>query len=70
MVSPCYIRDVAIKGIMESSLIPVSTFSSVTAARYFLSGEIDLPVALLFVLGGMIGDFMGQRYHQRCLKTH
>ena len=44
-----------------TSLLPVSTFSSGTAARYSLSGEIDLPVTILFVLGGMIGGLYGTR---------
>jgi uncharacterized membrane protein YfcA len=44
-----------------TSLLPVSTFSSVTAARYSLSGEINLPVAILFVLGGMIGGLYGTK---------
>lgn len=44
-----------------TSLLPVSTFSSVTAARYSLSGEINLPVTILFVLGGMIGGLYGTR---------
>ena len=35
--------------------------STVTAARYSLSGEINLPVAVLFVLGGMIGGLYGTK---------
>lgn len=44
-----------------TSLLSVSTFGSVTAARYSLNGEINLPVAILFVLGGMIGGLYGTK---------
>ena len=51
-----------------TSLLPVSTFSSVTAARYSLSGEINLPVAILFVLGGMIGGLYGTKLSSKVPK--
>jgi hypothetical protein len=51
-----------------TSLLPVSTFSSVTAARYSLSGEINLPVAILFVLGGMIGGLYGTKISSKVPK--
>jgi uncharacterized protein len=38
------------------ALIFIGTFGSITAATYSLSGEINWPVAILFVLGGIIGD--------------
>jgi hypothetical protein len=51
-----------------TSLLPVSTFSSVTAARYSLNGEINLPVAILFVLGGMIGGLYGTKISSKVPK--
>lgn len=44
-----------------TSLLPVSAFGSLTAARYSLSGEINWPIAILFVLGGVIGGLYGTR---------
>jgi uncharacterized membrane protein YfcA len=52
------------------ALIFIGTFGSITAATYSLSGEINWPVAILFVLGGIIGGCMGQKYHQKYPKIY
>ncbi|WP_420544557.1 sulfite exporter TauE/SafE family protein [Nitrosopumilus sp.] len=42
-----------------TSLVSVSSFGFVTAGRYFLEGNIDLVIAILFVIGGIIGSYVG-----------
>lgn len=42
-----------------SSLLAVGTFGLATALNYSLSGFIDWPIAALFVLGGILGGFVG-----------
>ena len=42
-----------------TSLVSVSSFGFVTAGRYFLECNIDLVIAMLFVIGGIIGSYVG-----------
>ena len=42
-----------------TSLVAVSAFSAATAASYALSGLIDWPLAVLFVIGGVAGGVAG-----------
>ena len=56
-----------------SSLVSVAAFGATTAVSYAVSHLVDWPVALLFVLGGAGGGFLGVRLastlalHQRAL---
>lgn len=42
-----------------TSLLAVATFGFATAARYGLAGKLDLPVAGLFIAGGIAGGVLG-----------
>ncbi|AJM92006.1 sulfite exporter TauE/SafE family protein [Nitrosopumilus piranensis] len=42
-----------------TSMIPVSSFGLVTAGRYFVDGNVDFVIAMLFVMGGIIGTRIG-----------
>ena len=42
-----------------SSLVSVSAFGLTTSINYALSGLVDWPMALVFVLGGLIGGYFG-----------
>ncbi|MCH4091981.1 sulfite exporter TauE/SafE family protein [Acetobacter sp.] len=44
-----------------TSLVAVAAFGASTAVSYMLSGLIDWNLALLFILGGIIGSFGGMR---------
>lgn len=48
-----------------SSLFSVSAFGLTTAANYALSGLVDWPVAVKFVVGGAIGGLLGIRLATR-----
>ena len=48
-----------------TSLIPVSSFGITTATRYLIAGQIDLIIAVLLVMGGMIGGFLGTKTSQK-----
>ena len=42
-----------------SSLVSVSLFGAATSANYALAGQVDWPVAGLFILGGLVGGALG-----------
>lgn len=42
-----------------TSMIPVSSFGLVTAGRYFVDGNVNFVIAMLFVVGGIIGTRIG-----------
>ena len=44
-----------------SSLFSVGTFGLTTAVNYALSGLIDWTIAILFIVGGVVGGFLGTR---------
>jgi uncharacterized membrane protein YfcA len=48
-----------------SSLVSVTAFGATTALSYAISGLVDWPVAILFILGGAIGGFFGARLARR-----
>ena len=48
-----------------SALVSVGTFGMTTAVNYSLSGLVDWPVALLFILGGIGGGWIGARLAKR-----
>lgn len=42
-----------------TSMVPVSSFGLVTAGRYFLDGNVNFLISILFVIGGVIGGSVG-----------
>jgi uncharacterized membrane protein YfcA len=44
-----------------SSLVAITAFGAATAASYAFSGLVDWRIAALFVAGGCVGGFVGQR---------
>ena len=44
-----------------TSLVSVSAFGLTTAGSYFVAGHVDVLVAVLFVIGGVIGGLFGVR---------
>ena len=44
-----------------TSLVAVTAFGLTTAANYAFSGYVDWPLAIVFVVGGIIGSFAGER---------
>ncbi len=44
-----------------TSLVAVTAFGLTTAANYALSGLVDWPLAIVFILGGFLGSFFGMR---------
>lgn len=62
-----------ISGITDAvgiSLLPVSAFVFLTAARHSLSGEINLFISLLFIAVGMLGGLCGTRISFKVLKKN
>ncbi|MGC8631445.1 MAG: sulfite exporter TauE/SafE family protein [Thermoprotei archaeon] len=51
-----------------TSLIAVGTFGVTTAARYALSGEVNVVVAVLYVVGGIVGGWGGAKLAGRMPK--
>ena len=54
-----YSGGLGIVDAIGTSLISVSSFGLTTASSYFVAGNVDLPIALLFVSGGVIGGLAG-----------
>jgi uncharacterized protein len=48
-----------------SSLVAVGMFGSTTAVNYAVSGLVDWPIALLFIVGGTGGGWAGARLAKR-----
>ncbi len=44
-----------------TSLVSVSAFGLTTATNYFVAGNVDVLVAILFVVGGVMGGIFGVR---------
>ena len=51
-----------------TSLMAVGTFGVVTAARYAISGNLNLIISGLFIVGGIFGGWLGARYASRVPK--
>jgi uncharacterized membrane protein YfcA len=51
-----YTGGLAISSAIGTSLIPVSTFGFMTAARYSIEGLVNVPVALTLIVGGISGS--------------
>jgi uncharacterized membrane protein YfcA len=48
-----------------SSLVSVAAFGAATSVNYALSGSVDWPLALVFVVGGAAGSLAGARLGRR-----
>ena len=46
---------------MGTSLLSVGTFGVITAARYAISGDVNIIISALFILGGIFGGWFGAR---------
>ena len=53
-----------------TSLVSVSSFGLVTAGRYFAAGNVDLVIAMLFVVGGILGGYFGIKTSERFQKEN
>ena len=62
------ISGLSITNAIGTSLIPVSAFGSITAATYLISGEINWPIAILFMSGGIIGGLYGTKISSKVPK--
>ncbi|MFA5862498.1 MAG: sulfite exporter TauE/SafE family protein [Candidatus Thermoplasmatota archaeon] len=52
---------IGVKGAIGTSLVAVTLFGLTTAAGYGFAGKLDLPIAGLFILGGIVAGFAGTR---------
>ena len=51
-----------------TSLVSVSSFGLTTAARYFVAGQVDLIIALLLIIGGVVGGYFGVKTSEKISK--
>lgn len=56
-----YAGGLGMKDAIGTSLVAVTLFGLTTATRYGFAGEIDLPIAGLFILGGLAAGYAGTR---------
>jgi len=53
-----------------TSLVSVSSFGLVTAGRYFVAGNVDLIISIMFVIGGIFGGYMGMKSSEKIQKEN
>ena len=53
-----------------TSMISVSFFGATTAARYLIAGQVDLVIAALLVMGGLIGGLFGTKLAMKIPKQN
>ena len=53
-----------------TSLVSVSSFGLTTAARYFIAGQIDLIIAMLLIIGGVMGGYLGAKTSKKIPKEN
>lgn len=63
-----YSEGLNIAEAIGTSLVSVSSFGLVTAGRYMITGNIDFTIALMFVIGGIIGGYTGIRSSEKIPK--
>jgi len=51
-----------------TSLFAVGTFGIVTAARYAISGDLNLIISILFIIGGIVGGWAGAHFSSKMPK--
>jgi len=60
--------DLDMREAIGTSLVAVAAFGLTTAARYGFAGKIDLPIAAVFILGGIVGGAAGTLLGKRAPK--
>ncbi len=69
-----FATGMTITNAIATSLVGITAFGAMTASTYAMSGQIDWPIILPFVGGGVIGSLIGQwlnarlSQHQRLLQ--
>lgn len=63
-----YAGGLGMKDAIGTSLVAVTLFGLTTATRYGLAGELDLPIAGLFIVGGLAAGYAGTRAAHRLPK--
>ena len=53
-----------------TSLVSVSSFGLTTAARYFVAGQVDIIIAALLIVGGVVGGYLGVKASERIPKEN
>jgi len=53
-----------------TSLISVSSFGLVAAGRYFVSGNVDFIIAILIIIGGVLGGYIGIKVSRKIPKEN
>ena len=53
-----------------TSLVSVSSFGLTTAARYFVAGQVDLIIAALLIIGGVVGGYFGAKTSEKIPKEN
>ena len=53
-----------------TSLVSVSSFGLTTAARYFAAGQVDIIIAALLIIGGVVGGYLGVKTSERIPKEN
>jgi uncharacterized protein len=64
-----YAGGLAISTAIGTSLIPISTFGFMTASRYSFEGLVNVPAALILIVGGIGGSLFGTKIGSKLEKV-
>ena len=70
IVPMMYSGGLGIVQAIGTSLVSVSSFGFVTAGRYIVAGNIDFAIAMLFILGGIFGGYIGIKASEKIPKEN
>lgn len=60
-----WVADLDMREAIGTSLLAVAAFGLTTAARYGVAGKLDVPLAVVFIMGGVLGGYAGTRLSHR-----
>lgn len=63
-----YATGIGMKEAVGTSLVAVTLFGLATATRYGVAGKLDLPIAGVFIAGGVLAGLLGVRVAHRLPK--
>ena len=65
-----YSGGLSIAQAVGTSLVSVSSFGFVTAGRYVIAGNVDFVIAMLLIIGGILGAYLGIKVSEKIPKEN
>lgn len=65
-----YSGGLSVAQAIGTSLVSVSSFGFVTAGRYLIAGNVDFIIAMIFIIGGVFGSYVGIKVSEKIPKEN